>query len=184
MNDGGPYLVDADAVDEAVARRFRVAGDMPRRFETRQDALGHQPEWQRPALGFRLEHGAERIQIVARHQRARRRQRVHEVCVTVIDNVEHVELIANSARQFRIVAEPIDETVRNQSPSAGGAGCTNPAAQRRANKVNGQLAGMIRLQPVDEHVGHQVHARPSLLEHVRDDRHTKFRHATSAPRRT
>ena len=79
MNDGGSHLVDADAIDAAIAGRFRVASDMPRRFETRQDALGHQPEGQRPALGFRLEHGAERIQIVAGHQRARPRQRVHEV---------------------------------------------------------------------------------------------------------
>ena len=93
-------------------------------------------------------------------------QRVHEMGVAVIGDVEHREPVCPCTEPARIVVEPVDDPIERpdaaavlerQSPSKW-------RPQHRDGHV-GRHSRQLRL----EHVHDQVHARPALLDVVRDD---------------
>jgi hypothetical protein len=61
-------------------------------LQAAQDPSGRIPEHSRPRLIIGRQDRPERVQIVARDDRSRRRQMVNELCVAVIDHVEAVVL--------------------------------------------------------------------------------------------
>ena len=82
---------DACPADEGVPGRGGVTRDVTRFPQSRQNVIRHRAEERRPRLELRFQHRAERIEVVARDERPGPRQRVHELAVAVIDDVEQVE---------------------------------------------------------------------------------------------
>jgi len=97
-------------------RGLAVARDVRREPQSRQDAAGHQPERQRPALLAGLQYRAEGVEVVAGGQRPAGGQAVQQVRVAVIHQVEDVEAIPYRCQDARVVEEP------RRDPTDGAAG--------------------------------------------------------------
>ena len=125
-HDHQPILAHEPPPDKLVAHRGSIAGDACRALQAGQDPARGGLERRRPWLLRRRDNRPERIEVVTGHDRPIGRQRVDEMCVAVVDDVEHIER-GGASETARIVPEPVQEAV--------GADClAQPAGQRHAGQ--------------------------------------------------
>ena len=147
-----------------------------------QDVARHRAEHRRPRLELRVEHAAERVEIVARDDRPAGRQPVDELRVAVVDDVKQIEAAGKAGHEPRVVPEPVRDPIGAPHPRVRPApgNRAGPPPHRRADEGRRDRRGMLALQPVEEHVGDEVHARPPLFEVVSDDRDAQGFHRLRA----
>ena len=83
----------------------------------------------------RLEDRAEGVEVVARHERPLGRQRVHEVRVTVIDDVVHVEPADHAGQRPRVVPLPRDDAIDHRDRFRRGDGI-RPSRRGIAGRIS------------------------------------------------
>ena len=101
-----------------------------------------------PRLDLRIEDAAERVEIVARHDRPLRRQPVDQLGVAVIDDVKEVEAAAEAGDVPRVVPEAVGDAIESRQPgqraaprhAAGAAVQHRPDERRRDTRPHAPAA--------------------------------------------
>jgi hypothetical protein len=116
----------------------------------------------------RLKQAGESIRIVARYHSAVCWQTVHQVCVAVVYDMKQIESFLLPAKPPRIfhktIQGPLDPVNQPEVPKVS----TVCGAQTLGLKI----AKVVPLKVLQQHVSHQVHARPVFLEEVTDNANT------------
>ena len=108
----------------------------------------------------RLQHRAERVEVVAGHERAAGRQRVHQVRVAVIDDVEHVEAAAQR-RQRRADSRrtaPARDPIERRADRAGGAASRGRISVASIARRAPRLRCAISMSATRSMLGHPLRA--------------------------
>src|SRR5882724_2896744 len=155
--------------EDGRAGGLAVAHDARGLPEARQDPPRHATERPRPRLDFGLEHRSERVEIVARHDRSRRRQHVEQLRIAVVGDVEYVERVTPPRQRPRIVPHPVDEAVRGVRHTPRSLLSTEASDHHRPDQ---RCVDAFRLERRPVHGRDEVHARPALFGEVGDDRDT------------
>ena len=165
-------LVSAGLTDADDPRRGLEPLDQPMRQRTRDER----------ATASTRQHARERIQIVARHDRAVGRQRVHQIRVAVIDDVKDVELVAARGEPAWIVPDTVDDPIGGlcEARRAPNGSRVNRRTIAGRSSVGSTTRRSGRLEVEEQHLGDEIHAVPSLLAQIGHDGDAWKAHATSS----
>ena len=166
-----PIRIDQAQLDDAPQRHKGAAEDHGCLLKTGQYPPRHGSKPRGPSFALRIEQTAERIQVVAIHPSAIRRQLMNQMRVAMVANVEAVEIPCTAAHKLGVIPKSIDEAIRvsrcfeitcaRQSREA--------PHHRRANSRGLHVEQPIALKMRPQHFRGQVHARPALLTKVAEN---------------
>ena len=111
------------------------------------------------------------IHIVTGDDRSSPWQDTSEMCVAVIDDMEHAKLGRTPAQPARVVPQPCCEAVCEKRSRRTFDDWQSSAPGRHRGLQPGGCNTPARdgWQPVDEHVSDQIHARPAFFREIADD---------------
>ena len=124
-----------------------------------------EPSRQPGLAGAVVDQGAERVGVVARDHHASAGQRVDQVRVAVVDEMKHVGATGLGAQPARVVVKAVDDAIDRQRPAVDPCQPSHPSPEGRPQQDRFDRLGVLA-KVGDQHVRHQVHARPALLEQV------------------
>ena len=175
MDDAGLLLGEPGPADQRLPGGLRVAHDVTGLPKAAKDPARHRPKRRVSRVAFGFDHTSEGVDVVARHNRAVAGQLVHELSVAVIHDVEDVEAIRKRPGPPRVVPHATGHAI--ESDDAGIPRETRqPPRQRGPDERRVNFAGMLAVQPIQQHICHQVHARPSFLQEIREQRDAQPAH--------
>jgi hypothetical protein len=170
---------DAHAVgrNQAVSQQFgpggRAHADHVRRRLHAAKETPHEHTRQVRFTRAVLDERTERIDVMTRDDRLSIRKRGRQVAVAVVDDMVGVPAAVERPEPARVGPVPMGNPIDGQRDCAiparheGADARDECGAQQRRRDVRRASRGELGHQ----HVGHQVHARPSLLQEVGDERH-------------
>ena len=107
---------------------------------------------------------------MTRYDGSRRWQRVYQLAVAVVDNVEYVTEAHSLPREHaRIVPHSAQQAVCRVAKPREIVWCAQSTAQLWPDLRDIDYTGVVTGQPLNERFSHEIHAGPVFFEHVTNE---------------
>ncbi len=140
--------------------------------QTPKDLARHRTKPARPLVSFRVDQRPERIDVVTINPCLPGGKGMNELGVRMIGDVKKVEFASHASGVVREENEPIEHPIGVESglPPTDHRQAESQPTKAGADSRGGQRILALARQMLDQHLGAQIHAPPSLLGKIRENR--------------